>query len=138
MALVRRRRRGTPAEHANAETSDMGATHAAALNPHFDVIANGATALTANITTTKRCCIVVVSVVSLMVAGVSSQIQRGGVDRTVETTISPMDFVSAGQRAYIQYSTEVLDPGTYTYNLVNTSGGNLEFYGCIMKIVAVS
>lgn len=136
--LVRRRRRGPREEHANAEASDVGATHAADLAPHYDNCNDGAVALTQTITTTRRCCIVVVTVAPLMSAAQWTQIQRGGVDRTRETTISAADFSHAGMRAHVQYSAEVLDPGTYIYNLVNSSGALFALYGAIMKIVAVS
>ena len=138
MALVRRRRRGPPAEHANSEATDVGATAAGVLAPRYDSVNNGANCVTANITTTKRCCIVVVTLIVWWEVAQGTQIQRGGVDRTVETTISAANFAFTGPMGHLQYSTEVLDAGTYTYALVNTSGVAKSVYGCAMKIVAVN
>ena len=138
MAFVRRRRRGPPEEYANSEATDVGVTHGAVVVPHYDTVNDDAVTLTGNITTTRRCLIIVVTCLQTYEAAQVSQIQRGGVDRTVETTISNADFGFAGCRVHLQYASEILDAGTYTYTLVNTSGGVLGFYGSAMKIVAVN
>jgi len=72
-----------------------------------------------------------------------TDIKRGGVTKTTETTISAANFALAdggGKQGYghIQYATEVLDAGTYQYDLVNTSGAAMGFEGSLMKIVAVT
>lgn len=138
MALVRRRRRGSPREHAEANNTDVGANAAAVLAPRYDLVANGGAVVSQAITTTKKCCIVIVTTCINMNAVQQSQIRRDGVDKTLETTISAANFGFTGSRGHLQYATEVLDAGTYTYTLTNTSGGNLEFYGATIKIVAVS
>lgn len=138
MSLVRRRRHAALAEHATANGAAIGTEHAAALLPHYKTVNDDAVVQTANITITKRCCVVVVSVMGSNEAAQCSQIQRGGVDKTRATTITAVDFAVQWTRGHVQYSAEVLDAGTYTYNVLNTSGGVLGFYGAVMKIVAIS
>jgi len=126
------------AEHQNAENTDVGATTVSGQILYYDTIANGATALSRSITTTKRCCIVVVTTSIGSVNGKQFDIERGGVVKTVETTMSAIKFCSTFMYGCLQYATEVLDAGTYQYDLVATTGGNVLVYGCVMKIVAVS
>lgn len=128
---------GVLAEHANAENSDVGASFTNQ-GTYSDVFANGATLVTQSITITKQCCIVVVTLNINNGSTQKTQIQRVGVDKTKETTVSAIKFAVEAQYGHLQYATEILAAGTYTYNLVNTSGGNLNVYGSAMKIVAVS
>jgi hypothetical protein len=125
------------AEHKNAENTDVGASSTANETIYYDNFANGATMLSQSITITKRCCIVVVTT-CVTRAYTPTQIQRGGVNKTIETTYSAGNFAIAMGYAQLQYATEVLDAGIYQYDLVNTSGAVLQLYGSTMKIVAVS
>ena len=136
--LVRRRRRGSPQQHAEANNTDVGANAAAALAPRYVLVADDAAIVSQAITITKKCCVVVVTTTTCWNNFQSSEIRRLAIDRTLETTISSTNFAFTGPRGHLQYATEVLDPGTYTYALTNSSGGNLEFYGATIKIVAVS
>lgn len=124
-------------EHQNAENLALGVTSGGGTMYRL-TIANGANIISQSITTTKRCCIVVVTAFGCEVNTQKTQIQRGGVDKTKETTISAVLFIEDVGYGHLQYATEVLDAGTYTYNLVNTSGGSLDWIlGPSMKIVAV-
>ena len=111
---------------------------AAESNPMYDTVVNGATILSCNITTTKKCYIVIIALNISWEVAQHTQIQRGGVDKTVETTISGADFVCQFMYASLQYASEVLVAGTYQYDLVNTGGHDLYVFGSAMKIVAVT
>jgi len=132
-----RRLGADPAEHQNAENTDVGASTVAS-TAYYDTFANGATILSQTITTTKRCCIIVVTTCLMAYSIKKTDIRRGGVNKTVETTISANNFAATGLRGHLQYATEVLDAGIYQYDLVNTSGAAINIYGSTMKIVAVS
>lgn len=125
------------AEHQNAETdtaltaSNVGAT------AYWTQFANGATTLSCSITTTKRCCIVVVAAFPNDNNVKKTDIERGGVVKTVETTLSAVNFAANTLYGHLQYATEILDAGTYQYDIVNTSGGSLKIFGAMLKIVAV-
>lgn len=131
-------KKATLAEHQNAENTEIGASTAGSQTAQYDQPINGATQLSQAITTTKRCCIVVVAVSGQDANSQKTQIRRGGVDKTLETTITAVNWFMVGGYAHLQYATEVLNAGTYTYDLVNTSGGVIQIYGSVMKIVAVS
>jgi len=128
---------GNLAEHINAENTDVGAANAAGTINYWDTIANAGTLLSQSITTTKRCCIVVVAVV-VSDAAKTFHIKRGGVDKTSETITSAANFTLVSMRGYLLSAIEVLDAGTYQYNLINDSGGNIDQRGCVMKIEAIS
>lgn len=128
----------TPAEHANTEDTFVATNYFSDARPYGDIFANGATVQSKSITTTKTCCIVVVVTFITYFDTQVTQIQRGGVDKTVETTVSAPNFAIDSDYGHLQYATEVLGTGTYQYDLKNTSGGNIAVYGSTMKIVAVS
>jgi len=48
-------------EHQNSEATDVGVSTEAGYTAYYDTVADGATVLSASITTTERCCIVVVA-----------------------------------------------------------------------------
>lgn len=138
MSYVRTSGRKDPVENANAENTVGGATGGGPAS-QYDTFANGDAAISQAITITKRCMIIVFAatvITSNLPTG--TQIQRGGVNKTTETTVSAINFAVLGKYGHLQYAAEVLEPGTYTYNLVNTTGVAASFYGSFMKIVAVS
>ena len=137
MALVRRRRRGPREEHANAENDKVGASAAGAEAPYYDNWVTGNTIVSQAITTTKRCMVVVFTLMITAFAVQQTQIQRGGVDKTRETSITAIRFGMLNGYGHTQYAAELLDAGTYTYNLVLT-GANQGVRGSVIKIVAVS
>jgi hypothetical protein len=127
---------GNPTEHANNEAAVHfnSATGTALRLANF---ADGETIVSASITITKKCCIVVVTTLGVVsMYGQVTQIRRGGVDKTKEITISNED--NNMHMVHLQYATEVLDAGTYQYALVNTHGSNLSVNYATMKIVAVA
>lgn len=125
------------AEHQNAENTRVDATGPAG-DYYYTAHANGATIVSQSITTTKRCCIVVVTVVVHVNSAQKTQIQRGGVDKTTETTISAVNQGVNTGYIHLQYASEVLDAGIYTYSLINTFGAAMNCVGGVIKIVAVS
>lgn len=126
-----------PTEDANEETFDLQSTYWGG-DGYKDTIGNGSTVISDSITTSVRCMIIIVT--SVVVANVAQamQIKRGGVDKTTETSISGTHFGVMNQRCHLQYALEVLDAGTYQYDLINTSGGNITIYGASMKIIAIT
>ena len=66
----------------------------------------------------------------------SGQIQRGGVDKTIEETISAVN--NSRYSMHLLYATEVLDAGTYQYDLVNTWMNNLPAHLAGLKFIAVN
>ena len=121
-------------DHANAEQavkeSLIGTT-----TPWEDTFVNGAALTTCTIATTKATMIVIVAISMMSAAVVSTQIQRGGVNKTLETTISGGD--AGSERVHLLYGTELLAAGNYQYGLINTSGGNRGVCGSCIKAVAV-
>jgi hypothetical protein len=131
---------GVLSEHADSENTMVGGTSSSTThNLIYNTISSGGTVVSASITLTKKCLVVVVSLVVMVVNYQRTDIVRGGVIKTKETIISPANFVTNYPTyAHLQYATEVLDPGTYTYSVVNTAGVTLSFYGAAIKIVAVA
>ena len=121
------------AEHANAEGTTKYNTTSTSI--YYNAVANGGTIVSASITTTKKCAIVVVASIVIFTPSKTTDIMRGGVSKTIETTISAAD--SSGAYMHLPYATEILEAGTYTYSLVNTSGVSRNVVGATMKIVAV-
>ena len=126
-----------PVEHQNAENTLIN-TSTASTTLYYNTLAIGATLVSQSITITKRCCIVVVTICAHGANTAKTQIQRGGVNKTTETTISPVNWGFVGGYGHLQYASEVLDAGTYTYALVNSSGATLSIAVVAMKAVAVT
>ena len=125
------------AEHANAETIDVGANTETLGDQYKTGVANGANIVSATIVTTKTCLIVVFAM-SVSWSDVQvTEIKRGGVTKTSETTISAVNFDMQNRYGIMQYAVERLSAGTYQYDLVNTQGGAYDFFGKMIKIVAV-
>ena len=137
MPTVRRRRRGQRKENVNAEANKVGASAAGVEAPYYDNWVTGNTIVSAAITTTTKCMIVVFTLSIISNAAAQTQIQRGGVDKTAETNITALKFGMLNGYGHTQYAAELLDAGTYTYNLVLT-GANQGIRGSVIKIVAVS
>jgi hypothetical protein len=124
------------AENANAENTWIGTASTDIIYPKYDSVALNATILSGSITTTKRTMIVVVAVIVHPYPLGSGQIQRGGVDKTIEETISAVN--NSRYSMHLLYATEVLDAGTYQYDLVNTWMNNLPAHLAGLKIIAVN
>jgi hypothetical protein len=129
---------GVLSEHANAGNTVRGATAASGADVYYSNIVPNGNIVSATITLSKKCMVVVTSLVIINSSSKATDIQRGGVNITEGTTISSSGFAIYGYYGHLQYATEVLDPGTYTYNLVNTSGASRTIYGAAIKIVAVA
>jgi stage V sporulation protein SpoVS len=123
-------------EHGNSEATYVG-TVCVSANSYYQNVANGGTIVSASITTTKRCLIVVVGLTLVNASTKATDIRRGGVNKTVETTISGAYFAVEFVYGHLQYATEILDAGSYTYAIVNTSGAGKNVYGAAIKIVAI-
>jgi len=136
MAYVRTSGRLFPEEHINAENSFLGGTGIAKTGRYTD-FADGATMLSQAITITKRCLVIVICTIVSADNIKKTDIRRGAVNKTTETTISAINFATTTTYSHIQEAWEQLEPGTYTFDLVNTSGGVFSNYGSTIKIVAV-
>jgi hypothetical protein len=127
------------AEHTDSESTFKGSTaQYTRTYLYSNNVASGETILSASITLTKRCMVVVVTFACVYAyAAKFSDIKRGEATVTKETIIISAPFIYTNGLGHLQYATEVLDPGTYTYSLVNTSGSTITVHGAVMKIVAV-
>jgi hypothetical protein len=127
-------------EHADSEATDVGGTPSASTTYSWgDSVANGGTILSASITLTKKCMVVVVAFVCVYnISSKCTDIKRGTATVTKETVATGAYFGYTEGYGYLQYATEVLDPGVYTYSLVNTYGGTIYATGAVIKIVAVT
>lgn len=127
---------GVLEEHADAETVFKGVSSADTYYPYRDVVSAGATIASASITLTKKCLVVVVACVFFRAGGSNlTQIRRGGVNVTKETVDSGGD--SNGFHMSLQYASEVLDVGSYTYSLVSSAAGYYSVHGAALKVIAV-
>lgn len=102
---------------------------------NYDVINVGATIVSVSITTTKRCCIVVNSAMisGSVYARTDFEIERPS--GTIKTTQE--DDVIINDLKLMHHATwEVLDPGTYTYYLVNRGSNTRAVMGAWVKAVA--
>lgn len=107
----------------------------ASRNVHYGAIANGATIVSAVITITKRCCVVVnaAAVISISDPITYLEIERPqGTIKTTQEDSAPSNTVHLTHHA----AWEVLDPGTYTYYLMNRGGTSIYVYTAWMKVVA--
>jgi hypothetical protein len=98
-------------------------------------IANGGTVISQSITTTKTCCIIVMTanLVDYPIWPSNFEIERPLA--TIKTTEE--HYAMSGNLVLHHHAAwEVLDPGTYTYYLVNRSGGILNIYSTWMKLAA--
>lgn len=102
---------------------------------YYNNLVDGAVITQAQITTTEKCCIVVnaATLVSTSLAATALEIERPvGTIRTMqEDAVASYDMKVLHHAAW-----EVLDPGTYTYYLVNRKGASEPFFGAWIKIIA--
>ena len=100
-----------------------------------DEFANGAVIVSQAITITERCCVVVnAAVVSdLLLFQTQIDIERPhGTDRTTQEDTIDSDQI----RLHHIAAWEVLDPGTYTYEVVNRAGATKKAAAAWIKIIA--
>ena len=103
--------------------------------PQVDDILDNNVIVQQAITITERCCITVnaATSTSTSVPVTGLEIERPG--GTIRTTQE--DFVlSNNMHLHHHAAWEVLDPGTYTYYLVNRSGATISVYAAWIKIIA--
>lgn len=124
--------------HQNAENYVVGNSSLASQTAWRIQFAAGATILSKAITISRRCLIIVVTTHVKGGVTVVTQIRRGADNITAESNLSNVNFAIAGCYGILQYAYEVLNAGTYTYTLVNSSGSAVYFYGTNMKIVAIA
>lgn len=113
----------------------VGTTSPNAQNPVYDLIANDATIVQTQIVTTKTCCVVVNAA---LLSGSYQNITLIKIERPVGTDqTDQMDTVITGDLKLSHYAVwEVLPPGTYTYYLVNRTGGADWFFAAWIKAIA--
>jgi hypothetical protein len=129
---------GVLSEYANAGNTVSGTTQTTGTPVYYTGVPAGGNVVSATITLSKKCMVVVTSLVVIDSSSKVTDIQRGGVNKTKGTLISNANFGPASFYGHLQYATEVLDAGTYTYNLVNTSSSTRYIGGAAIKIVAVT
>lgn len=121
--------------HGAAYAELAGTTPYTAQATNYTDTPNGGTIISRAITITERCCICV-NAATLLWAGVlptALEIERPlGTIRTQQE-----DVVTTNAYAIMHHAAwEVLDPGTYTYYLVNRSGATLSICAAWLKIIA--
>jgi len=96
---------------------------------------NGVTLVSAPITITEKCCVVVNAATIVGSADLPTELEierpKGTIRTTQEDEILTNDLKLLHHAAW-----EVLDPGSYTYYLVVRTGNVVAVYGAWMKIVA--
>jgi len=125
-------------EHQNNEHIKKGtaATGAATI---YRILYSAPTIIdSCSITITRKS---LVSTVSFSIFNTNTQvteIHRDAINKTKETNISAANFASTGYFGHLQYSTEILDAGTYQYDLYYISSSGFRYLGGILKIIAVT
>jgi hypothetical protein len=123
-------------QHHDAAYAELTAT---ALDSYPDVkynnVANGATIVQVQITTTKTCCIVVnaAMIIDSSTLETNFEIERpnGTIRTQQEDKLTSVNIALSHHAAW-----EVLSAGTYTYYLVNRAGVSRGIYGAWIKAVA--
>ena len=123
-------------EHHEAAYAEFETVQGAFSTPTVeDNFADGATIAQVQITTTETCCIVVNAALVGLYIHDPTDIEIERPVGTIKTTQE--DFVAISQlRLFHHAAWEVLPAGTYTYFLVNHSGGNLTVNGAWLKAIA--
>jgi len=102
---------------------------------NYNTFANAATIVQQAITITERCCIVVnaATITAGTVLAAALEIERplASIRTAQEDIVADVEMNLLHHAAW-----EVLDPGTYTYFLVNRSGGAIKVYAAWLKIIA--
>jgi len=101
----------------------------------YSTLANGATVVSQSITTTTSCLIVIAAVVTKWQDFITWNIERGGVNVTVGRQQSVLD--GGGLGTLLLWAHERLPAGTYTYNLVNRTGGTEYWTAADIKVYAI-
>lgn len=129
-------------EHADSEVMNIGDIPEVLARPGLNRndVSNLETISSASITLTRRCLVVVVTLFVTDDRAKRTDIMRDNVIKTKETIISPHRFVGffRAHTGHLQYATEVLPAGTYTYTLTSTFPGVFICYGSMIKIVAIT
>ena len=101
----------------------------------YDNFADGTTIAQAQITITKRCCIVVNTAMFMGYASSPTDFEIERPVGTVRTTQE--DSLVTGVMELMHHSGwEVLPTGTYTYYIVNRSGAPVSIYAAWIKVIA--
>jgi len=121
--------------HGAAYAEQSPVTSSEPLTLLYDNIADGATIVSQAITITERCCVVVnaASIVRNTVPVTAFEIERplATIQTDQEDLIETVDG-----RLFHHAAWEILDPGTYTYYLVNRAGAVTKVYASWIKIIA--
>ena len=128
---------GELAEHVEEEAFDIGST-TSSVNAYSDYVSSGDTIVSKSVTVTERSMIVIVAGLITNYDQKPSNIKRGTKILTKETAVSPINFAIENTYLYLQYATEVVEPGTYTYSLVQAAGTSIWISGAFIKIVAIT
>jgi len=102
---------------------------------YYDIVPDAGIIVSQAITTTKRCCIVVNAATIGDYATCYTSVE---IERPLGTIRTTQRDISAFGELYLQHHAawEVLDPGTYTYFLVNHATASKHIYAAWLKIIA--
>lgn len=127
---------GGACQHHGAEYAEWGAPSGSTfLSSTYASIANAATIVQVSITTTERCCITIMSSISLPSGFNPTDFEIERPSGTIRTTQE--DSIATGDVEMMHHGAwEVLDAGTYTYYLINRAGSARVMYSAWIKAVA--
>lgn len=125
-------------EHQNAEILTNPVQRMGVINYWRTLYTTPSIITSCSITITKKSLITVVAFFIINSATQITQIRRNNTDKTKETNISLINFTADNYYGHVQYATEILDVGTYQYNLYYTASLIKNVLGAIIKIVATS
>lgn len=123
-------------QHHGAEYAELLTTTTdVSLSTKYDTIANGGTIVSVAITTTKRCCVIVNAATIELATTAKTAFEIERPSGTIKTT-QENRTISNEIALFHHAAREVLDPGTYTYYLINRSMGELYPLAVWIKAVA--
>ena len=121
--------------HGAAYAEDVGTIPTEPITPLQELVQDATTLVSVPIMITERCCIVV-NAATMAPGGIPTtalEIERPfGTIRTTQEDVVLSNNVELLHHA----AWEVVDPGVYTYFLVNRFGSPLPHYGCWIKAIA--
>jgi len=123
-------------QHHGAAYAEMAeATLYSPDNPLYTEFDNGAVVVSTPITTTERCCIAVTSAILIDNGTLAAHFE---IERPLATirTAQEDDVISGDLNLIHHGAWEALDPGTYTYYIVNRSGVAKRVYAAWIKAIA--
>ncbi len=121
--------------HGAAYAEFEGSTNYVGQTPKYTTVADGAAVVSTPITITERCCVCVTAAIMIVQLFNPNEWEIERPMGSIRTTQE--DYAAGGQVWLFHHGAwEVLDPGTYTYYLVNRSGASRDPFAAWIKAIA--